>query len=114
MCSPETSRNSSPAREPSAPSFSVRACRNRIPSLAYGLESRPIGAAGGLVGRDRGEGETGVVIDSHMDILPASAGRIPAGVADHPVAGTAKAAKTLDVQRPPIARDLMLVAVVGP
>jgi hypothetical protein len=49
-----------------------------------------------------------------MDILPASAGRIPAGVADHPVAGTAKAAKTLDVQRPPIARDLMLVAVVGP
>ncbi len=63
---------------------------------------------------DRGKSDAAVVINDHEDILPAGAGRVLAAVAGHPVAGTAEAAKVLDIQMQHVARGLVLVAVVGP
>jgi len=55
-----------------------------------------------------------VVIDGHVDGLPAGSGRVLAAVAGHPVAGTAEAAKALDAQMQHVARGVVFVAVVGP
>lgn len=66
----------------------------------YGPEQRSTGAAHGLVGEDGGEGDMAVVIDGHVDILPAHPGRVLARVVGDVLTGPLQGARWLRRFRP--------------
>ncbi len=67
-----------------------------------------------FIGQDLREGEAGVVVNSDMHELPASAATGPRAISGNAMTGAEEAAELLDVEMQQIAGGGMFVAAQGP
>ena len=78
-----------------------------------GVEESHRGVAA-FIGQDLREGEAGVVVNSDMHELPASAATGPRAISGNAMTGAEEAAELLDVEMQQIAGGGMFVAAQGP